>query len=93
MSSVILNSLGYKEAFHLSECKENHSHEDVKSKFESQAEFLPTDLKPSFKLFFEKEHTQDILNDAFHLLKKYDLASDEEKMVRNARLYTLLKNV
>jgi hypothetical protein len=75
----------------LSECKLNHSQEDVKNKFESQAEFLPNELQSLFQLFFEKEQTQANLNEAFHLLKKYDLASDEEKNTRNAQMYILLK--
>jgi hypothetical protein len=77
----------------MSECKVNHSQEDVKNKFESQTKFLPNDLKSSFQLFFEKEQTQTILNEAFHLLKKYDLASDEEKKIRNDQMVTLLKNI
>lgn len=77
----------------MSECKVNHSQEDVRNKFESQAEFLPNDLVSSFQLFFEKEHAQVHLNEAFHLLKKYDLATDEEKKARNDQLYILLKNV
>jgi hypothetical protein len=76
----------------MSECKLNHSHEDVKNKFESQAEFLPLDLKEKFTLFFQKEHSQELLNDVFHLLKKYDLASDEEKKERNNRLSLILQN-
>ena len=46
-----------------------------------------------FDDFFQEEHTQDILNEVFHLLKKYDLASDEEKSERSNRLYLVLKNV
>lgn len=76
----------------MSECKLNHTHEDVKNKFESQAEFLPLDLKEKFTLFFQKEHSQELLNEVFHLLKKYDLASDEEKEVRNKRLSLILQN-
>ncbi|WML54666.1 hypothetical protein RCG17_08750 [Neobacillus sp. PS3-12] len=76
----------------MSECKLNHSHEDVKNKFESQAEFLPLDLKEKFTLFFQKEHSQELLNEVFHLLKKYDLASDEEKKERNNRLSLILQN-
>jgi hypothetical protein len=77
----------------MSECKLNHSHEDVKNKYISQAEFLPNHLKEMFTLFFQKEHTQDLLNEVFHLLKKYDLASDEEKEGRNNRLLLILQNV
>ena len=76
----------------MSECKLNHSHEDVKNKFESQAEFLPLDLKEKFTLFFQKEHSQELLNEIFHLLKKYDLASDEEKEERYKRLSLILQN-
>jgi len=77
----------------MSECKLDHSQEDVKSKYESQAAFLPEEMKPFFNQFFTKEHTQDILNEVFHLLKKYDLASAEEQNERNNRLYLVLKNV
>jgi hypothetical protein len=77
----------------LGECKLNHSHEDVRSKYESQAAFLPEDMKPLFQEFFEKEHTQELLNEVFHLLKKYDLAKEEEQGERNNRLYLVLKNV
>jgi hypothetical protein len=77
----------------VSECKFDHTHEDVKQKYETQASFLPEDMKPLFEQFFEKEHTQVLLNDVFHLLKKYDLASDNERNERNHRLYLVLKNV
>ncbi|MFZ7943953.1 hypothetical protein [Neobacillus sp. 19] len=77
----------------MSECKLDHSHEDVKSKYESQAAFLPEEMKPLFDQFFAKEHTQDLLNEVFHLLKKYDLASAEEQDERNNRLYLVLRNV
>lgn len=77
----------------MSECKLDHSHEDVKKKYESQIPFLPEDMNPLFEQFFAGEHTQDILNEVFHLLKKYDLASEEEKSERTNRLYMVLKNV
>ncbi|MBT2738184.1 group-specific protein [Bacillus sp. ISL-7] len=77
----------------MSECKLDHTHEDVKSKYVSIAAFLPEDMKPLFNQFFEKEHTQDLLNEVFHLLKKYDLAPEDEQTHRNNRLYLVLKNV
>lgn len=77
----------------MSECKLDHSNDDVKKKYESQAAFLPEDMKPLFGQFFEKEHTQDILNEVFHLLKKYDLASEEEKSERTNRLNMVLRNL
>ncbi|MFP5112724.1 hypothetical protein ACSU64_10135 [Bacillaceae bacterium C204] len=77
----------------MSECKLNHTHEDVKNKYELQAAFLPEEMKPLFHQFFEKEHTQDILNEVFHLLKKYDLATEEEQGNRYNRLNLVLKNI
>jgi hypothetical protein len=77
----------------MSECKLDHSQEDVRNKYESQAAFLPEDMKPLFEQFLAKDHTQDLLNEVFHLLKKYDLATEEEKNERNNRLFLVLKNV
>jgi hypothetical protein len=77
----------------MSECKLDHTHEDVQKKYESQKEFLPQEMVPLFEEFFAKEHTQDILNEVFHLLKKYDLASEEEKSERTSRLYLVLRNL
>ena len=48
---------------------------------------------PLFEQFFTEEHTQDLLNEVFHLLKKYDLASEDERNARNNRLLLVLKNV
>jgi citrate synthase len=77
----------------MSECKLDHTQEDVKSKYESISAFLPEEMKPLFNQFFEKDHTQDLLNEVFHLLKKYDLATEDEQANRNNRLYLVLKNV
>lgn len=77
----------------MSECKLDHTQEDVKSKYEAIADFLPEEMKPLFNQFFENDHTQDLLNEVFHLLKKYDLATEEEQGNRNNRLYLVLKNV
>lgn len=77
----------------MSECKIDHSTEDVRSKYESQMAFLPGDMKPLFDQFFAEDHTQEILNDVFHLLKKYDLATEDEREARNKRLNMVLKNL
>ncbi|RTR35727.1 group-specific protein [Robertmurraya yapensis] len=77
----------------MSECKIDHTIEDVKNKYESQADFLPEDVKASFSDFFDAEHTQEILNDVFHLLKKYDLATEDERETRNKRLTLVLNNL
>jgi hypothetical protein len=75
----------------MSNCQIDHTHEDVQKKYESQKEFLPQDMIPIFQLFLSKEHSQKNLNEMFHLLKKYDLSSDEEKENRNIELRLLLK--
>lgn len=77
----------------MNNCQIDHSHEDVQKKYESQAAFLPTETQPLFEAFFKGEHTQDILNEVFHLLKKYDLSTEEDKEARNHRLLLILKNV
>lgn len=77
----------------MSECKIDHTIEDVKNKYESQADFLPEDVKASFSDFFDAVHTQEILNDVFHLLKKYDLATEDERETRNKRLSLVLNNL
>lgn len=75
----------------MSECKLNHSREDVKAKYESQLPYLPEEVKPLFSRFFEGEQGQERLNEVFHLLKKFDLASSEEKAERISRLYLILQ--
>lgn len=76
----------------MSQCSLDHSVEDVKKKYESQLEFLPAEINALFGAFLEKEHSQLTLNEVFHLLKKYDLASEEEKMARNEKLLQYLQN-
>lgn len=77
----------------MSECKLDHPHEDVINKYEAQAPFLPENINHLFTVFFQKEHSQELYNEVFHLLKKYDLASEEEKEERNKRLLLILQNV
>ncbi|WP_246939446.1 group-specific protein [Bacillus pinisoli] len=75
----------------MSNCKLDHSLEDVKSKLYSQKEFLPEELFYKTENFLEKSPNQTELNEIFHLLKKYDLVSDSEKSERNHVLNTILK--
>lgn len=77
----------------MSQCNIDHSQEDVRKKFESQINFLPSEICEPFVEFFQEEHSQEILNEVFHLLKKYDLVSDEEREARNNRILLILKNV
>ena len=74
----------------MSECKLIHTHDDVRKKYESQFEFLPKEMLPLFEKFFAGQHSQQVLNELFHLLKKYDLISDEEKEERNKQMMLLL---
>ncbi|WP_050180276.1 hypothetical protein [Domibacillus robiginosus] len=76
----------------MSECSIDHSHVDVMEKLESQKTFLPAYLYDSLRNYLQEERTQDILNDLFHLLKKYDLVSEEERDVRNKRLALVVNN-
>ncbi|WP_442593607.1 hypothetical protein [Neobacillus sp. D3-1R] len=75
----------------MSQCQIDHSIEDVKKKFESQSDFLPEEVKELFSSFFSVAHSQEKLNEIFHLLKKYDLSSEEEKTVRNEKFLQVLK--
>ncbi|WP_040204082.1 hypothetical protein [Neobacillus jeddahensis] len=77
----------------MSECRVNHTKADLKRKYESQESFLPAEIKSLFSPFFARDHAQELLNEVFHLLKKYDLASAEEQSARNNRLLLVLKNV
>ena len=71
-------------------CNIDHSHQDVQKKWESQRAFLPADLNGKLFPFLEKEHSQETLNEVFHLLKKYDLISKEEQEERNEKFRQLL---
>lgn len=71
-------------------CSIDHSHEDVMQKLESQHEFLPELMGQELHRFLEGQHSQQTLNELFHLLKKYDLASEEEREERNKKLLQLI---
>ncbi|MGE7767610.1 hypothetical protein [Peribacillus sp. NPDC096540] len=72
-------------------CNLNHSQQDVRLKLESQMGFLPKDLSEKLIRFLESESSQESLNELFHLLKKYDLASKEEQDARNEKLNHFMK--
>lgn len=67
-------------------CNIDHSPEDVEKKLESQEPFLPQVLAGKLHQFLTEEQSQETLNEMFHLLKKYDLASESEKEERNQKL-------
>jgi hypothetical protein len=70
----------------MSECKLNHTVEDVKKKYDSQKKFLPVELDFLFTGQAVNKLSQEQLNEVFHLLKKYDLATEEEQAARNQKL-------
>ncbi|QKH05335.1 group-specific protein [Bacillus cereus] len=72
-------------------CNIDHSIEDVMNKLESQKSFLSEGIFKGLKNFLQGNHSQEILNDVFHLLKKYDLVSEEEREARNNQLLLIIK--
>jgi hypothetical protein len=77
----------------MGECRLNHSPEDVGNKLEEQAAFLPSDIFQGVQAALQKELTQDILNELFHLLKKYDLAEEAIRQERNGQFRGLLQGL
>jgi hypothetical protein len=75
----------------MSTCNIDHSKDDVVKKLQSQESFLPKELYNKAALFLEQEHTQLTLNELFHLLKKYDLVTEEEQQKRNLAMEELLQ--
>lgn len=73
----------------MSKCNLDHSREDVLKKLESQREFLPSGLYAQTQEYLRQELSQAVLNELFHLLKKYDLISAEEQRERVAKLTEL----
>lgn len=74
----------------MGQCTIDHSREDVMQKLESQKEYIPSALYEEISLFLKNQHSQHTLNELFHLLKKYDLASQEEQQARNEKLGKLI---
>ena len=67
----------------MSTCNLDHTLEDVVKKLSDQKLFLPEDIFVVSSQLLEKRPNQDTLNELFHLLKKYDLATELEKRDRN----------
>lgn len=72
-------------------CNINHTHIDVMNKLQNQECFLPADLASTLRTFLELNQDQETLNEVFHLLKKYDLASTAEQADRNTKLGNFVK--
>ncbi|PIC57258.1 group-specific protein [Sporosarcina sp. P12(2017)] len=73
----------------MSNCELDHTQLDVVEKLAEQQSFMPEELVKSCELFLSKPLNQDTLNVVFHLLKKYDLATEEERAERNTKMQQL----
>jgi hypothetical protein len=67
----------------MSSCNLDHDLEDVTKKLSEQKPYLPEDLFVASNQLLVQRPDQNTLNELFHLLKKYDLASEEEQTERN----------
>lgn len=74
----------------MSQCQLNHSLADVQKKLESQVNVVPEELYQKVETTLRSELSQSTLNEIFHLLKKYDLASADEQIQRNEKLLTIV---
>lgn len=74
----------------MSRCTIDHTLEDERRKLEEQRPFLPQELASKCQSFLNEQLNQATLNEVFHLLKKYDLASEEVRAERNVALQKLV---
>lgn len=75
----------------MSKCNIDHSQEDVVKKLDSQKESLSSDSYYVIEGFLARPRSQETLNELFHLLKKYDLASPDEQLERDKKIDELVK--
>ncbi len=62
------------------------------TKLENQSPYMPDALVQEACSFLHQTIAQETLNELFHLLKKYDLASEEDRRNRDAELRKLMSN-
>lgn len=77
----------------MGKCTIDHSYEDVMTKLENQSAYMPDSLVQEAYGFLHQTITQETLNEIFHLLKKYDLAPEEDRRNRDAELRKLMKEL
>ncbi|MFB4164053.1 hypothetical protein ACE1TI_09460 [Alteribacillus sp. JSM 102045] len=75
----------------MSSCSIDHSKESVLEKLESQKPYLPSSIYQSCSNLLLKEPSQHILNELFHLLKKYDLKDEAEQQDRDKKIKALVE--
>jgi len=71
-------------------CHIDHSLSDVENKLQEQKPFLPHRVANGVDAKLTVDLSQEALNDIFHLLKKYDLASETEREKRERGLAVYL---
>ncbi|KKI90275.1 hypothetical protein WQ54_20070 [Bacillus sp. SA1-12] len=76
----------------MSYCTIDHSLEDVKKKLEEQSPFLLPELAEKCANYLIVPRSQNELNELFHFLKKYDLATMEEREIRNKKIAAFIEN-
>ncbi|MFC0236540.1 hypothetical protein [Fictibacillus phosphorivorans] len=75
----------------MGKCTIDHTLEDVKQKLAEQSAFMPRELVMEVGDSLSEAANQSYLNEVFHLLKKYDLADENERETRNEKLSDLVK--
>ncbi|PIC74559.1 group-specific protein [Sporosarcina sp. P17b] len=71
----------------MSKCTIDHTQQDVVQKLSEQQTFMPQELVESGKEFLNRQLSQETLNEVFHLLKKYDLATEVERDSKMQQLF------
>ena len=74
----------------MGKCTIDHSYGDVLAKLEDQTDFLPDPLVQEIYQFLQHTRFQETLNELFHLLKKYDLASKSDREKRNHEIEMMI---
>lgn len=75
----------------MSKCDIDHTRQDVLDKLSEQQAFMPKELVKSCESFLNGLVDQGTLNEVFHLLKKYDLATREERTERESKMQKLFQ--
>lgn len=76
---------------YMSKCDIDHTRQDVLNKLAEQQAFMPKELVKSCESFLNGPVNQETLNEVFHLLKKYDLATGEERTERESKMHQLFQ--
>ncbi|UGB29008.1 group-specific protein [Metabacillus sp. B2-18] len=75
----------------MSSCKIDHTIDDVTKKLKEQTPYMNYSLGEKCFNFLSTSVSQADLNELFHLLKKFDLASEDEKKIRIDKLEKLVQ--